>query len=103
MVLNAGDTYRGVVSLLKDSQCVRRQAGKRRINYNSTSCRRHEPSTGRVSSFFFSSKHLRLLTIKFKSREVVSLSVGSQFILESFDRKSRVYGHSQAVLNNNHL
>lgn len=69
----------------------------------STSCQRHEPSAGRVSSFFFSSKHLRLLTIKFKSREVVSFSVGSQFILESFDRNSRAYGHPLAVLNNGHL
>ena len=87
MVLDAGDTYRGVVSSLKDSQCVWKQSGKRRINYNTTSCQRHESSAGRVSSFFFSSNHLRLLTIKFKSRGVVSLSIGSQFILESFDRK----------------
>lgn len=67
-------------------------------------CQRYEQCAERVSSIFFSSKPLRSLTIGFKSREVISVSSDSQLVLESFGRRSGVYGHPQAVIKkNSHL
>ena len=48
-------------------------------------------------SFFLSP--LRLLSIDFKSRKVVSLSINSQ--LESFGRRGGVHGHPKAVVSKN--